>query len=40
MSKHFKILRGNGVDAEHIPVIPALLPSGEVRFYSSQHDGK
>lgn len=38
-SKHFKILRGNGDDVEHVAVIPVLLPSGEVRFYSEQHDG-
>ena len=37
--KHFKILRGNGADAEHVSVVPVLLPDGEVRFYGPKHDG-
>lgn len=39
-SQYFKILRGNGENVEHVAVIPVLLPDGEVRFYSSKHDGK
>lgn len=38
-SMHFKVLHGDGQQADHIPVVPVLLPSGEVRFYSYGHDG-